>query len=95
MNTAGDESTRTKNPLHESSLTERTAGLGPLQGLVSDCGVRGYSEKLEYESVLTRPEHLAACGSAVLDELALVGKRVELMIRTRPSRQDSDAALNS
>jgi hypothetical protein len=42
---------------------------------------------LEYESVLTRPEHLAACGasredvSAVLDELALVGKRVELMIR--------------
>jgi putative PIN family toxin of toxin-antitoxin system len=49
---------------------------------------------LEYESVLTRPEHLAACGasredvSAVLDELALVGKRVELMIRTRPMLPD-------
>lgn len=45
---------------------------------------------LEYESVLTRPEHLVACGastedvSAVLDELASVGKRVELVIRTRP-----------
>lgn len=39
---------------------------------------------LEYESVLTRPEHLAASGasredvSAVLDELASVAKRVEL-----------------
>ncbi len=49
---------------------------------------------LEYESVLTRPEHLAACGasredvSAVLDELASVGKRVELMIRTRPMLPD-------
>jgi putative PIN family toxin of toxin-antitoxin system len=49
---------------------------------------------LEYESVLTRPEHLAASGasredvSAVLDELALVGKRVELMIRTRPMLPD-------
>jgi predicted nucleic acid-binding protein len=49
---------------------------------------------LEYESVLTRPEHLAACGasredvSAVLDELALVAKRVELMIRTRPMLPD-------
>jgi len=49
---------------------------------------------LEYESVLTRPGHLAACGasredvSAVLDELASVGKRVELMIRTRPMLPD-------
>jgi predicted nucleic acid-binding protein len=49
---------------------------------------------LEYESVLTRPEHLAACGasrediSAVLDELASVGKRVELVIRTRPMLPD-------
>jgi putative PIN family toxin of toxin-antitoxin system len=49
---------------------------------------------LEYESVLTRPEHLAACGasvedvSAVLDELASVGKRIELVIRTRPMLPD-------
>ena len=49
---------------------------------------------LEYESVLTRPEHLAVSGasredvSAVLDELASVGKRVELMIRTRPTLPD-------
>jgi len=49
---------------------------------------------LEYESVLTRPEHLAACAasredvSAVLDELASFGKRVELMIRTRPMLPD-------
>jgi putative PIN family toxin of toxin-antitoxin system len=49
---------------------------------------------LEYESVLTRPEHLAASGascedvSAVLDELASVGKRVELLIRTRPVLPD-------
>jgi putative PIN family toxin of toxin-antitoxin system len=49
---------------------------------------------LEYESVLTRTEHLAASGasredvSAVLDELAFVGKRVELMIRTRPMLPD-------
>ena len=45
---------------------------------------------LEYEAVLTRPEHLAASRasredvSAVLDELASVAKRVELVIRTRP-----------
>lgn len=49
---------------------------------------------LEYESVLSRQEHLAACGaskedvSAVLDELALVGKRVELAIRLRPMLPD-------
>ncbi|HEX4073855.1 MAG TPA: PIN domain-containing protein, partial [Candidatus Acidoferrales bacterium] len=51
---------------------------------------------LEYESVLTRPENLAASGaskedvSAVLDELASVGKRVELMIRIRPMLPDPD-----
>ena len=44
---------------------------------------------LEYEAVLTRPEHLAASRatiedvSAVLDELASVTRRVELVIRTR------------
>lgn len=49
---------------------------------------------LEYESVLTRPEHLAASGattedvSAVLDELALVGERVELAVRLRPTLAD-------
>jgi predicted nucleic acid-binding protein len=49
---------------------------------------------LEYESVLTRPEHLAASEasredvSAVLDELASVGNRVELIIRTRPMLPD-------
>lgn len=49
---------------------------------------------LEYESVLTRPEHLAASGAsredvwAVLDELASVAKRVELLIRTRPLLSD-------
>lgn len=49
---------------------------------------------LEYESVLTRPEHLAASRasgedvSAVLDELASVAKRVELLIRTRPLLSD-------
>jgi putative PIN family toxin of toxin-antitoxin system len=51
---------------------------------------------LEYESVLSRPEHLAASGaskqdvSAVLDELAQVGKRVELAIRLRPMLSDPD-----
>ena|SRR5215467_975469 len=49
---------------------------------------------LEYESVLTRPEHLAASGastedvSAVLDELASVGKTVALEIRIRPMLPD-------
>src|SRR5271154_163071 len=49
---------------------------------------------LEYESVLTRPEHLAASGAsredvgAVLDELASIGKRVELLIRVRPMLPD-------
>lgn len=51
---------------------------------------------LEYESVLTRPEHLAASGAiaedvcAVLDELALVGERVELAVRLRPILSDPD-----
>jgi putative PIN family toxin of toxin-antitoxin system len=51
---------------------------------------------LEYESVLTRPENLAASGasredvSAVLDELASIGKRVQLMIRIRPMLPDPD-----
>jgi putative PIN family toxin of toxin-antitoxin system len=51
---------------------------------------------LEYESVLTRPENLAASRasredvSVVLDELASVGKRVELMIRIRPMLPDPD-----
>lgn len=45
---------------------------------------------LEYESVLTRTENLAASGAtvddvcAVLDELSLIGRRVRLAIRTRP-----------
>ena len=49
---------------------------------------------LEYESVLTRPEHLAASRattedvSAVLDELALAGERVELAVRLRPTLVD-------
>ena len=49
---------------------------------------------LEYEAVLTRPEHLAASRatiedvSAVLDELASVTRRVELVIRTRPLLSD-------
>ena len=49
---------------------------------------------LEYESVLTRPEHLAASEataedvSAVLDELALVAERVELAVRLRPTLSD-------
>ena len=49
---------------------------------------------MEYESVLTRPEHLAACEAtredvfAVLDELASVAKRVALLIRTQPLLSD-------
>jgi putative PIN family toxin of toxin-antitoxin system len=49
---------------------------------------------LEYETVLTRPEQLAASGasrenvSAVLDALASVANRVELVIRTRPFLSD-------
>ena len=49
---------------------------------------------LEYESVLTRPEQLAASGAttedvaAVLDELVSIAKRVQLIIRTRPLLPD-------
>jgi predicted nucleic acid-binding protein len=45
---------------------------------------------LEYESVLTRPEQLAASGAttedvaAVLDELVSIAERVQLVVRTRP-----------
>ena len=51
---------------------------------------------LEYEAVLTRPEHLAASGVssdeiiAVLDELAYIEKRVALVIRTRPMLTDAN-----
>lgn len=51
---------------------------------------------LEYEAVLTRPEHLAAAGlskedmAAVLDELAAMGKRVELVRKARPQLLDAN-----
>ena len=46
---------------------------------------------LEYEAVLTRPQHLAACGLSsaevghVLDDLAAVARPVRLAFRWRPS----------
>jgi putative PIN family toxin of toxin-antitoxin system len=49
---------------------------------------------LEYEAVLSRPEHLAAAGASaqdvrdVLDGLAAVGKRVKLAFRWRPALPD-------
>ncbi len=49
---------------------------------------------LEYEAVLTRPEHLAACGlrgeevERVLDDLASVAKPVRLAFRWRPRLSD-------
>jgi predicted nucleic acid-binding protein len=49
---------------------------------------------LEYEAVLSRPEHLRASGAseediaAVLDGLALVGKRVTFAFRWRPALRD-------
>jgi len=49
---------------------------------------------LEYESVLSRPEHLAASGvgikdvTDVLDELAIVATRVKLLVRMRPILRD-------
>lgn len=49
---------------------------------------------LEYESVLSRPEHLAASGASIedviaaLDELAAVGTRVKLLVRMRPMLRD-------
>lgn len=51
---------------------------------------------LEYEAVLTRPEHLAASGaevedvSAVLDGLAAVARHVRLAFRWRPALTDPD-----
>src|SRR6266849_3215001 len=49
---------------------------------------------LEYEAVLTRPQHLAACGLSsaevgrVLDDLASVAKPVRLAFRWRPRLSD-------
>ncbi len=49
---------------------------------------------LEFEAVLTRPEHLAACGlssgevNRVLDDLAAVAKPVTLAFRWRPRLPD-------
>jgi putative PIN family toxin of toxin-antitoxin system len=49
---------------------------------------------LEYEAVLTRPEHLSASGASaedvgdVLDGLASVGKHVRLAFRWRPALSD-------
>jgi putative PIN family toxin of toxin-antitoxin system len=49
---------------------------------------------LEYEAVLTRPEHLTACGlnsqeiERVLDDLAAVAKPVRLAYRWRPKLPD-------
>ena len=51
---------------------------------------------LEYESVLTRPEHLAACRLSstevgrVLDDLAAVARPVRLAFRWRPRLSDPD-----
>jgi len=51
---------------------------------------------LEYEAVLTRPEHLAACGLSradvgrILDDLAAVARPVRLAFRWRPRLSDPD-----
>jgi len=51
---------------------------------------------LEYEAVLTRPEHLAASGLSrsdvgrVLDDLAAVARPVRLAFRWRPRLSDPD-----
>lgn len=51
---------------------------------------------LEYEAVLTRPQHLAASGLSsadikhVLDDLAAVAKQVRLAFRWRPRLSDPD-----
>ena len=51
---------------------------------------------LEYEAVLTRPQHLAACGLSgaevgrVLDDLAAVARPVRLAFRWRPRLSDAD-----
>ena len=49
---------------------------------------------LEHESVLTRPQHLAACGlstaevGSVLDDLASIARPVRLAFRWRPRLAD-------
>jgi putative PIN family toxin of toxin-antitoxin system len=51
---------------------------------------------LEYEAVMTRPQHLAACGLSssevgrVLDDLAAVARPVRLAFRWRPRLSDPD-----
>ena len=51
---------------------------------------------LEYEAVLTRPEHLAVCGLSageierVLDDLASVARPVRLAFRWRPKLSDAN-----
>jgi predicted nucleic acid-binding protein len=51
---------------------------------------------LEYEAVLTRPEHLTACGVSradigqVLDDLAAVAEPVKITFRWRPNLPDPD-----
>ena len=51
---------------------------------------------LEYEAVLTRPEHLAVCGLSsrevgrVLDDLVAVARPVRLAFRWRPRLSDPD-----
>ena len=51
---------------------------------------------LEYEAVLTRMQHLSACGSSsaeigrVLDDLAAVARPVRLAFRWRPRLRDPD-----
>jgi putative PIN family toxin of toxin-antitoxin system len=51
---------------------------------------------LEYEAVLSRPHHLAACGLSsaqvgrVLDDLAAVARPVRLAFRWRPRLSDPD-----
>src|SRR5258707_5384766 len=58
---------------------------------------------LEYEAVLTRPQHLAACGLSgaevgrVLDDLVAIARPVRLAFRWRPmlSDPDDDMALET
>jgi putative PIN family toxin of toxin-antitoxin system len=51
---------------------------------------------LEYEAVLTRPQHLAACGLStaevgrVLDDLVAIARPVRLGFRWRPRLSDPD-----
>ena len=54
---------------------------------------------LEYEAVLTRPQHLAACGLSsaevgrVLDDLVAIARPVRLAFRWRPRLSDPDDDL--